>query len=113
MVKRWRKIVGCEGSNRDSVRRAPLGAGMKRPRSYWPGRGNDGLAASAWSANLSYTPDTPPTGWQSSPGDTATIETREPELRATGYDSDLGDSISFQFQVARDSGFATVVGTSD
>jgi RHS repeat-associated protein len=78
----------------------------------WHARGDDGTLVSPWTSNLRYTPDTPPTAGQSSPGDSATVETREPVLEATGHDADVGDGISFQFQLARDSGFTNLVGAS-
>src|SRR5206468_2271225 len=57
-------------------------------------------------------PDTPPTAFPSSPGDGAVLETRRPNLEARGSDAD-GETISFRFQIASESAFANVIGTSD
>lgn len=79
---------------------------------YWRARGNDGTDVSAWSSNLSYVPDTPPTASIGTPPDLAKVHTREPVLSGGGSDLD-GDKFSYEFQVARDSGFTDVVGTSE
>jgi RHS repeat-associated protein len=75
---------------------------------YWRARADDGSLTSAWTANTNYAVDALP----KTPTTTTTGKgSRVPVLKAPTTDPD-NDPLSYQFQVAKDSGFSSLVGSS-
>jgi hypothetical protein len=80
---------------------------------YWHARSNDGTQTSVWSPIVHYTANnTPPTPTLVSPASGASLPTLTPTLNATSVDPD-GNPVSLKFQVASNSTFTNIIGTSD